>query len=49
MIAPASTPGSIMGTMILRKDLNSLAPRLIAASSTLGEIWEMIAVLDRIV
>ena len=49
MIAPASTPGSIMGTITLRKDLNSLAPRLIAASSTLGEICEIIAVLERMV
>ena len=49
IIAPAKTPGSIIGTVTFQKDLNSVAPRLIAASSILGLICVMIAVLERIV
>ena len=48
-MAPAITPGSIIGTVTFLKVWNSVEPRLIAASSILGLICEIIAVLDRIV
>ena len=49
MIAPEKTPGSIMGIVTRRNVLSCDAPRLMDASSTLGLICPMMAVLDRIV
>ena len=49
MIAPDRTPGSIMGTMISPKERSSDAPREMEASSILGLIWPMMAVLERMV
>lgn len=49
IMAPESTPDIIMGTVILRKVFLSVEPRLMAASSTLGLICPMIAVLERMV
>ena len=49
MIAPESTPGSIMGIVTRRNVLSCDAPRLMDASSTLGLICPMMAVLERIV
>ena len=49
IMAPEITPGSIMGSITSSKERNSEAPRETAASSIEGEIWEIIAVLERIV
>lgn len=49
IIAPDSTPASIIGTVTFRKVFASVDPRLIAASSMLGLICPIMAVLERIV
>ena len=49
MMAPESTPDIIMGTVTFTKDFVSVHPRLMAASSTLGLICPMMAVLERMV
>ena len=49
IIAPDNTPGSIIGIVTWKKVLTWDAPRLMDASSTLGLICPMIAVLDRMV
>ena len=49
MMAPDRTPGSIIGIVMRRKVLICEAPRLIEASSILGLICPMMAVLERMV
>ena len=47
IIAPATIPGSISGTVTDRKALRGEAPRLTAASSIEGLIWRSTAVEAR--
>ena len=49
IIPPAIKPGSIRGSVILRKTLEGGTPRLIAASSTDGLIVRSVAEVERVV